>query len=70
MIIDSSRTKSIASIFNSSERICTMAKILAAALVATLLAACAGSGPSIQNSDSGKYWKNYGNGHGADANGG
>ena len=47
-----------------------MAKILAAALVATLLTACAGSGPSIQSNNSNNYWKNYGNSHGADANGG
>jgi hypothetical protein len=45
-----------------------MAKILAVALIATLLTACAGSGPQIQTSDN--YWKTYGNSHGADANGG
>jgi hypothetical protein len=44
-----------------------MAKVLAMTLVAALLTACAGSGPTIQGGDN--YWKNYGNTHGADANG-
>ena len=44
-----------------------MAKILAMALVATLLAACAGSGPQIQSNEN--FWKTYGTTHGADATG-
>ncbi len=46
-----------------------MAKVLAMALVAALLTACAGSGPAIESGNN-NYWKNYGNTHGADANGG
>jgi len=46
-----------------------MAKILAMALAAALLTACAGSGPNIQSSNN-NFWKDYGNSHGADANGG
>ena len=46
----------------------TMAKAIIIGLLAVLLSACAASGPTISGSG-GDYWKNYGNGHGADANG-
>ena len=49
-----------------------MAKVIAIALVAGLLTACAGSGPNLASSNSSmdNYWKDYGNSRGADANGG
>ena len=47
-----------------------MATAIAVVLLATLLTACAGSGPNIPTSNMDNYWRDYGKTHGADSTAG